>query len=422
MKNSIKLALFCLCLLFSCSKEDTIVNPIDAEGVVVSRDFLWKKSLHEGEPSSNSYVMTSVVYGNNLLVPTTNNSVRSLSMINKETGGTLWKWDERFQPESEYIDIFHCYINNNLLTWQNGKKSYCINLDNGTTKWKSKRDSPYNVSLFGQNNEYYTFGESVSKYPEYSESVGFKGDLQTGNLTEIIMPNFTLAHINGGRIGDVTCAMPCVVNGTPYLAVIWQELAYDNLWDFQSFLGLYNEATKTWLYEKQILNQPNVNGVLLTDPIIFDNKIYANIGKEIVCHDLATGNQVWKKDFEQDFMFSGFLIVDNKLIGNCEDTKIYCLNAKTGGFLWKIEGAGTSSAMSYLNGVVYFVGGSTGKLHAIDIATGKTIWKIKASNLGEPENSNFKTNAVYVFPAENGIPAKVIALTYLNAYCFEAAK
>jgi outer membrane protein assembly factor BamB len=76
--------------------------------------------------------------------------------------------------------------------------------------------------------------------------------------------------------------------------------------------------------------------------------------------------------------------------------------------------------MSYLNGIVYFVGGSTGKLHAINASTGEHVWKIDASNLGESGSSSFKTNAVYVFDAENGNPAKVIALSNLNAYSFEA--
>ena len=76
--------------------------------------------------------------------------------------------------------------------------------------------------------------------------------------------------------------------------------------------------------------------------------------------------------------------------------------------------------MSYLNGIVYFVGGSTGKLHAIDVRTGEHVWKINASNLEESDTSVFKTNAVYVFKAEKGNPAKVIALSHLNAYSFKA--
>ena len=76
--------------------------------------------------------------------------------------------------------------------------------------------------------------------------------------------------------------------------------------------------------------------------------------------------------------------------------------------------------MSYLNGIVYFVGGSSGKLHAIDVNTGKHVWKLDALKLGEPDWGHFKTNAVYVFPAEGNKSAKVIALSHLYAYCFEA--
>ena len=64
---------------------------------------------------------------------------------------------------------------------------------------------------------------------------------------------------------------------------------------------------------------------------------------------------------------------------------------------------------------IYYIGYS-----AIDVSTGKEVWKLDAAQLGEPNNSNFKTNAVYVFEAANGNPAKVIALSHLNAYCFEA--
>jgi outer membrane protein assembly factor BamB len=119
-------------------------------------------------------------------------------------------------------------------------------------------------------------------------------------------------------------------------------------------------------------------------------------------------------------LFSGFIIEDDKIIANNEDTHTYGISPENGSILWKTESSGTSGRISYLNGIAYFVGGSSGKLHAIDVSTGEHVWKIDASNLGEPSNSNFKTNAVYVFEAENGNPAKIIALSHLNAYSFEA--
>ena len=257
-------------------------------------------------------------------------------------------------------------------------------------------------------------------YQQYQEDVAFKGNLETGEIEEYIIPNFTLEHIIGNRIGDVTRIEPYMYNGVQYLVVTWQELTDDTIWNFQTYLGLYNYETNEWVYEKKVMNQPNLNGVVLAPPVIYQGKFYANIGHQLVCHDIATGNQVWIKDFPQDFMFSGFIIEDDKIIANNEDTFTYCLNPENGNLIWKTESSGTSGRMSYLNGIVYFVGGSTGKLHAIDVSTGKHVWKIDVGNLGESSTSNFKTNAVYVFQAENGNPAKVIALSHLNAYSFEA--
>ena len=115
-----------------------------------------------------------------------------------------------------------------------------------------------------------------------------------------------------------------------------------------------------------------------------------------------------------------YCIEEDKIIANNEDEYTYCLNPDTGSILWKTATSGTSGRMSYLNGIVYFVGGATGKLHAIDVSTGKHVWKLDVHKLGEPDNANFKTNAIYVFPKEGNNPAKVIALSHLNAYCFEA--
>jgi outer membrane protein assembly factor BamB len=224
----------------------------------------------------------------------------------------------------------------------------------------------------------------------------------------------------GNRIGDVTASLYFEMNDNPYLAVIWQEPV--DFWNSQTYLGLYDCLSNTWVYEKQIMNIPDRNGVLLAPAKIYNEKIYANIGYSIVCHELSTGNQLWKKDFLNDFMFSGFIIEDGKLIANNEDLFAICLDPDTGRQIWKVNTAGTGSMLSYLNGIVYFVGGSVRRLFAIDASTGKIVWKIDPSLLGEGSGAGFRTNAVYVIPAKDGKPAKVIALSDLNAYCFEAYK
>jgi len=407
----------------SCHKDDDSNTQTDENGVITSLPYQWKKSLHNQNSVSNGYISNAIYYNSNIVIPTTDGeNIRNLTMINPNNGESIWKWNDNYLPYSNQINIFEYYQNSNLLTYQTSNKSYCINLINGTTKWKFERDKPFLVHLSGLNANYFTFGQSTNQFQQYSERVAFKGNLETGELNEFIIPNFTINNIApGNRIGDVTRVEPYMYNGVQHLVVTWQEPQNVNsINDWQTYLGLYNYETNEWVYEKKEMNEPNINGVVLAPPVIYQGEFYANIGHQLVCHDIVTGEQIWIRDFPQDFMFSGFIIEDDKIIANNEDTFTYCLNPENGNIIWKTESSGTSGRMSYLNGIVYFVGGSSGKLHAIDVSTGEHVWKIDASNLGEPSGNNFKTNAVYVFEAENGNPAKVIALSHLYAYSFEA--
>jgi outer membrane protein assembly factor BamB len=257
-------------------------------------------------------------------------------------------------------------------------------------------------------------------YTAYQEQVVYKGDMVTGNLEEFIIPNFTLEHILGNRIGDVTQVVPYEYNGEHFLVVTWQEITSDDYWLFQTYIGLYNYNTGEWIYEKKIMNEPALNGVVLSPPHVYEGKFYANVGNNLVCHDITTGDQIWTRSFAQDFMFSGFIIAEGKIIANCEDGNTYGIDPINGNILWQTPSAGTSGHMSYLNGVIYFVGGSTGALHAIDVANGRMLWKIENENIGD--SASFKTNAVYVFSASGNTPARVIALTHNNVYSFNAAR
>jgi len=416
--KSITTLLVLFIFMASCHKDDNTNTQTDENGIITSLSYQWEKSLHNQNTVSNGYISDAIYYNGNIAIPTTNGqNNKFLTMINPDNGDTIWQWNDNYLPYSDQIIIFEKYQYDNLLTYQTSNKSYCINLDNGSTQWKFQRNEPFKQKVSGINNIYFTFSQSETQYLQYDEKIVYKGSIEKGEIKEYIIPNFTLEHIIGNRIGDVTRVEPYMHNGVQHLVVTWQELTDDTIWNFQTYLGLYNYKTNEWVYEKKVMNQPNINGVVLAPPVIYQDKFYANIGHQLFCHDIITGNQIWVKDFPQDFMFSGFIIEDNKIIANNEDTYTYALNPNTGSQIWKTKTAGTSSRMSYLNGIVYFVGGSTGKLHAIDINTGKHVWKIDGHKL---DGENFKTNAVYVFPAKNGKKAKIIALTHLNAYCFEA--
>ena len=84
--------------------------------------------------------------------------------------------------------------------------------------------------------------------------------------------------------------------------------------------------------------------------------------------------------------------------------------------MWKVESGGTTSPIAFMNGVAYFSGGSDGRLNAIDVATGRYIWKLK-----RPGSSNWKRH-VAVVPGDDSRPDLIVASTYKEYMAFPAAR
>ena len=419
MKNCFLLLSFYV-FLNSCNevKNDDVFQRIDDHGVVVSTPFLWKTSLHQKEPMSNSYINNQIIYNDNVVVPRTNgNKSRSISLIDSKDGKILWDWDDFYKDHSEYVDLYFHYQIDKLLTYQWGSRSYCINLDNGSTEWRHIRDISFDVRIDPDDQCYFSYGEVINS-DGYNEFIAFRGDMQTGIISEFKTKNSTF-HCLDCKSGIL------YITKVPDEENLFLITYFENLpeWISQVYYGLYNSYDEAWLWDEILVREPQSPNFVYHAPIIVDNKIYTAIVNTIVCHNLESGEQLWRQDFNGDFMFTGIIVEEGKVIANCEDTYAYALDAENGNILWSVKTAGTCSRMSYLNGVVYMVGGSGGgRLFAIEASTGKMLWRIDAGLLGEGEGARFRTNAVYVLPAKDDQPAKVIALSDMYAYCFEAER
>ncbi len=420
MKTIITVTLISFFLIASsCHEEEIPEVQTNADGVVIALPYQWKKTLHHsGNFESNSQMKTKIQYNGNIGVPTTDGTNnRFLSMLDSKTGETLWRWNDMFTA-NDYIYInFKCQ-HNNLLTYQSGKKSYCINLENGSTHWKAQRNKEFGIRLFPNNDNSFFCKTRKTNANGHTEGGAYLCNYETGEYEEFVTPNLSGEYVNPrNSIGGVN-NISKLPNSDYLYAVSYTEPAPD--WVNIPYFGLYNSNTQEWEYERvPMIEIPTYNSDVY-HPAIYDNKFYAMVGKNLACHDLETGEQLWIRQFTQDFSFSGFIIEEGIIIANNEDTYTYGINPDDGTILWQEQSAGTSGYMSYLNGYVYFVGGSTGKLHAIEVSTGKTVWQIDAHKIGEEDGSLFNTNAVYVFPAEGGQPARVIASSFKNVYSFKA--
>jgi outer membrane protein assembly factor BamB len=420
MKHLILSILTILVLASPSCKKDMPGPSTNSEGQVNYLPSLWEYSLHkDGKFHSNSIIDANLVFNGKVLVGTTEGEGDNwLNAVDIETGTELWKWNDIYQPPTEKMDIGFFYREDNIMAYIVGSRHYAIDLETGQTFWKIKREESFDNEMEGLGSTYFIMGQPMDTLLGYDTQVVFKGNIGTGEIERILVPDFLTDYVQAGKLGSVTSVIPFVENNDTMLLVGWQDVYPD--FELVSYLGLYNLTQQEWVYERAKLNEPVWDGALLQPITIYEGKAYMNVGHDLICHDVWTGERIWKHSFTRDFLFSGFLVEDGRVIANCEDKVLYCYDADSGALIWKGEGAGTSSPLKdrYLNEVVYFSGGSSGLIHAVDARNGETLWKLDPTKMGD--GSDFWKPDLYVVPGKNGEKGKVIALTPMKAYCFEA--
>ncbi len=394
----------------------------NAKGEIVEQKPLWTFNLHELEPVSNNIIRAHLVENNKVVLATTKGKgVHLYSCVDVNNGEVLWRWNDVFNPSSDNLSISEVYFRNEAMFFGVGGHRFALDMISGQTKWKFKIPFDITSSITGIENTYFLVGRSQDTLASYQTYCGYRGSVQVPEGIE----RFLITDIDtttGGvdnLITTVNDIESMTINGHHYLGVVSSD-PYPN-WNYDVFYGLYDYDAGQWLYNRKLVSEPSqANAGLHLE--YFENKVYVSAGNKIACFDFATGERLWRREFPLDFMFSRFIVREGLVVANCENNILYGLDASTGVTRWQGEGAGTSSRLEdrYLNGVVYFSGGSTGRIHAVDVQTGKTLWRLESGYL-EPGTDDWKPD-LYVVPGQNGEKGRVIACTFLNAYCFEAAR
>ena len=201
-------------------------------------------------------------------------------------------------------------------------------------------------------------------------------------------------------------------NDNEYLLFSFSEP--NNLHTNKGYLGLFNRSEHKWVYTKKLLHEKR-SARLLT---IVGDKVYFILGDAIECRNLWTGDSIWNKEFNGNFVFGEYMIDNGTLYAAAEGDGYYALNAETGAIKWKGERApGTSSRMVILNGVLYYVNGGDGRLWALDAETGKTLWRLKS-----PDNNFGFKSEINVMPGDGTRKGYVLTSTWHGACAYEAER
>lgn len=430
MINKYSKIIIVLLFVLSCKSEDETLY--DSTGVATKLPLLWHTSITDDNKQLAETVLRSpVVYNDTkILMGANEKNGQFIYSVDSDNGKILWKWNDLLGilPSQSIKDPIGLtkeatYQFNNLLYFNFSTSSYLLNLQSGTTVSKYKVPLQRNGRLnTGVNNTVYSIGSSYDIYEDEKIYISSMNPIE--KETPFLTPNYTTVNnmrFNGA--GRIYSQITFKKDSEDFLAfTIINQISADlpNNTTGVYELNLYNLTKKEWVYQKKSIR--NSGKSIGAFDLIYDNQNLYFMSSDIVyCHDAISGNERWATNIGSAPLTSRMMLVNKKLYAACEDRFLYSLDATSGQLLWKEQNTGTCSPISYLNGILYYLGGGDGKLHAVDASTGKHLWRLKSSDVDKNVGAFFYGVCVAV-AGKNGEKGKVIATTGQNAYCFEAIK
>lgn len=413
----------------SCNKDDETL--FDNNGVAIKLPHLWKTSITDNQTKKSEVVIaTPIIFDEDkILVGANKESSRAILSLNSKDGSVDWQWNDLLSLISDqtYKDPIAIprkayYKNNGRLFFNYSTSSYCIDLITGQTAWKYKSYRSRISVNGGLDNTYFTSG---STYEPLGEVKIYFGNLESSAEEQLLLePEYTRVDgLVGNNLGVVTYMTLFKKDNNTYLA-FGIENPYTDFTTKEGMgateLNLYNITQSKYEYKKVVVN-PNRETRVVADLVYQAPNLYFQSSNYIHGVEAMTSKELWRAYLGTSPLTSRMLLADNKLFSACEDRFLYCVDINTGRILWKEQNTGTCSELSYLNGVVYYLGGGDGLLHAVDAETGKHLWKVPSPDLKVNSGAWFYGVCVAV-PGKNGSKGVVVATTGLNAYGYEAIR
>jgi outer membrane protein assembly factor BamB len=411
-------------IFIGCSKE---VDEKDKNGIVVGKTPIWIKSTTDDSERANNFMFKqAVVYKDNVILRVRQKNESLLRLINLKEGKTLWEWKD-FIEKQEFYGPNYPFLSNNKLTWVANYCNYQINLDDGKTIWKNQSNENYESRVSGYEDVFF-----VSHLVNRNAQIETGGNLvvkdgKSGNLLFKFKPSYDTTgkgEPNNCNWSYESFSTLFNKNDTVYSLIKFNDPPLGCAKPRIEWIGLYNYNSRKWVYQRKKLKNNDFGSITPHPSIIYKDKVYHSNIDNLTCHDLMTGEKAWETQLPQKgnyFQSAGLLVENDRVYANSDGGQLFCINAQNGNILWEIRSSGSSTVLSYLNGVVYFVGGGDGKLHAVVAETGEYLWKIESPDLGKNKSAVF-SGVCAVVPGVGSEKGKIVVTTGLNAYCYEAIR
>ncbi|MFW5758117.1 MAG: PQQ-binding-like beta-propeller repeat protein, partial [Bacteroidota bacterium] len=143
-------------------------------------------------------------------------------------------------------------------------------------------------------------------------------------------------------------------------------------------------------------------GPVLSTPLIHDGHVFTGSGSNAFLKiDANTGDIIWSFEEVNGLMQAKAAVYENYIVFTSWDTHVYCLDNKTGALLWKWNNDRPVSLLSPGNVVpviqneTVFIVAPDRKMTALDLKTGKQIWRTGKHQVRESMGISYTDELVF---------------------------
>lgn len=311
-----------------------------------------------------------------------------LASLNTETGAFLW--ENSPPPWTGAMVELGAFAKDGLISYNSYHDIHVINESNGTVLWsyfinRSDGNGGDGKSTLIDNWIYHIHQHSPGTRPDTAHLV--RADIHLG-------------------VWDTVYTFPVKDDYHPYLQMpsqwihpsgdeilVLQNRPYNDV-DFVSKTDMiaYNVTADSVYWELDSLSQNSTAG----KPLIYEDKAYLQLDFSVVCIDILTGEELWRKeDFQntESLIVSSITEAEGMILVHPSDKYMYALDPISGAEIWVNDDTGeTPSDMAYHDGIVYYSSSGNGRLYAIRISNGETIWAEKSPNNHIDSRAIFKNS------------------------------
>lgn len=145
--------------------------------------------------------------------------------------------------------------------------------------------------------------------------------------------------------------------------------------DFSLEMGEY-EVKKVRQFDRMWRVGPG--GSVCEKMCVHDGKVYfGSANRNVYCIDAATGGLVWKYATEGMIIISSPVTWEGKVYVGSYDRCVYCLDAENGHLFWKFETQGEIACTPAVSGGIVYCGSRDQNMYALDAKSGRLLWKFR---------------------------------------------